>query len=279
MATSDSKAWHRLFGLSWKDFFQGTTVKVDLETDLSLKQQYLDVVLIRTDNSPIPHRLPDGFDDLAPHNLVSFKSYQEALDGWALCELIGHYVNYRKQASPTMQNLLPESDFRQFAVCVRGPRGLSKSVELMRIQPGVYDVAFFTGTIRVIVVHELPEAENNAMLHLFSAQADLLRYGAEHYQRRSSETSSLLLQLFERYQLEVSLMPDTIQDFLNRTLEDVLNDMPVEKRLKGISVGDLSTALVASLPPEQRAELVRRLAADLPNTEKPTETPEPEDQG
>jgi len=62
--------------------------------------------------------LSQGFEDLVAHNLVTFKSYQEALDGWALNELIGHYVNYRKQVSPSMQELLPETNFRLFAVSV-----------------------------------------------------------------------------------------------------------------------------------------------------------------
>src|SRR4051812_8103133 len=108
---SDPQPWHRLFGLSWADFFQGTTVEVMTEVDLSLKQQFLDLVLIRRGPGPIPRRLPDGFEELAAHNLVSFKSHQEALDGWALCELVGHYVNYRKQSSPSLHALLPEADY------------------------------------------------------------------------------------------------------------------------------------------------------------------------
>ena len=81
---------HRLFGLSWMDFFQGTDVDVQMEIDLSLKQQFLDVVLIRKGPGPISRRLPDGFEDLAGHNLITFKSHHEALDEWALHELIGH---------------------------------------------------------------------------------------------------------------------------------------------------------------------------------------------
>src|SRR5262245_40373404 len=118
------RPWHRLFGLSLVDFFRGTPVTVELEKDLSFKQQLLDVVLIRKTSAALPCRLPDGFEELAPHNLVTFKSYQEALDGWALSELIGHYVNYRKQVSISMQELLPETDFRLFAVSVRFPQGL-----------------------------------------------------------------------------------------------------------------------------------------------------------
>jgi hypothetical protein len=146
---SEPISWHRLFGLSLVDFFRGLPVSVELEKDLSMKQQLLDVVLIRKEAGPLPCRLPDGFEDLAAHNLVTFKSYQEALDGWALNELIGHYVNYRKQASPSMQDLLPETDFRLFAVSVRFPQSLARQVALARVQPGVYEVRHFTGVIRL----------------------------------------------------------------------------------------------------------------------------------
>src|SRR5580658_7344100 len=98
-------SWHRLFGLQWMDFFHGLPVDVEMEKDLSLKQQFLDIVIIRKEETVLP-RLPDGFEDLARHNLITFKSYQETLDGWALNELVGHYVNYRKQCSPSMQDLL-----------------------------------------------------------------------------------------------------------------------------------------------------------------------------
>jgi len=37
----------------------------------------------------------EGLEELAAHNLITFKSHQEALDDWALKELTGHYVNYR----------------------------------------------------------------------------------------------------------------------------------------------------------------------------------------
>src|SRR5438132_2196392 len=103
---------HRLFGLSWIDFFRGTAIAVETEMDLSLKQQFVDLVLIRKGPEPILRPLPDGFEDLAAHNVLTFKSHQEALDAGALWELIGHFVNYRKQSSPSFQDLLPETDFR-----------------------------------------------------------------------------------------------------------------------------------------------------------------------
>jgi hypothetical protein len=259
-------SWHQLFGLSLVDFFRGMPVSVELEKDLSLKQQLLDVVLIRKEAGPLPCRLPDGFEELAAHNLISFKSYQEALDGWTLSELVGHYVNYRKQASPSMKDLLPETDFRLFAVSVRSPQALAKQVTLIPVQPGVYEAHHFTGPIRVVVVHELPQREHNALLHLFSARTDLLRYGATHYRPRSKETSTLLGQLFDSYRLEGVVMPDALEqlrqfarEFEEKVQEKVLREMPPEELVRRASEKLSVDELLAALPAEKRAALIQRL--------------------
>src|SRR6266851_206612 len=78
--------WHRLFGLLLSDFFAGSPFVVELEKDLSMKKQLLDVVILRKGRGQFAGRLPDGLDNLAAHNLMTFKSYQEALDDWALKE-------------------------------------------------------------------------------------------------------------------------------------------------------------------------------------------------
>jgi hypothetical protein len=266
---TEPKPWHRLFGLSLIDFFRGMPVTVELEKDLSLKQQLLDVVLIRKGAAPLNCRLPDGFEELAPYNLISFKSYQEALSGWTLDELIGHYVNYRKQASPSMQDLLPESDFRLFAVSVRFPQALAQQVTLTPVQPGVYEVRHFTGLVRLIVVHELPLHENNALFHLFSARTDLLRYGAEHYQLRSSESSTILMQLFERYNEEIKQMPDALEEFAKEVIDDLLKKLPAQELLKRVSaeerLKDLSVdQLLAALPLDKRNALAQKLKDTKP---------------
>src|SRR5437870_11728885 len=160
---SEPRPLHRLFELSWIDFFQGTALDVEKEMDLSLKQQFVDLVLIRKGPEPIPRPLPDGFEDLAGHNLLTFKSHQEALDAWALWELIGHFVNYRKQSSPSFQDLLPESDYRLFAVCARFPQSLAKLISLHPMQAGVYETREMALRIRIIVVNQLPLAEQKAM--------------------------------------------------------------------------------------------------------------------
>ena len=76
--------WHRLFGLVLADFFTGTPFKVDIERDLSEQQQFLYVLIIRRSRASYPGRLPDGLAELAAHNLVTFKSHRESLDGWAV---------------------------------------------------------------------------------------------------------------------------------------------------------------------------------------------------
>ena len=281
---SDPRPLHRLFGLSWIDFFQGTAVTVETEIDLSIKQQFLDLVIIRKGMEPIVRTLPDGFDDLAAHKLLTFKSYQEALDGWTLCELVGHYVNYRKQTSPSMQNLLPESDFRLLAVCARYPHNLAQEVTLTPVQEGVYEVRLLTMSVRVIVVNQLPRVEHNAMLHLFAAREELLRYGQEHYRPHSSETSTLLYELFKAYS-EDPTMPDKLQEFVRQSIdkllaslpaeelrkrlstEERLKGLPAEERLKGLPAeerlkGLSADEVVEALPPEILEALARRLRAN-----------------
>src|SRR5580692_4485282 len=91
--------WHRLFGLLLTDYFTGSPFVVELERDLSKQQQFLDVLILRQARGRFVGRLPDGLEGLAAHNLITFKSLREALDAWAMKELIGHHVAYRKLVS------------------------------------------------------------------------------------------------------------------------------------------------------------------------------------
>jgi len=256
---------HRLFGLSWMDFFQGTDVDVQMELDLSLKQQFLDVVLIRKGPGPMPRPMPDGFDDLAGHNLITFKSHHEALDEWALCELIGHYVNYRKQASPSLQDLLAADEFRLLSVCARFPQRLAQRVELKALGTGAYEAQGFALRIRIIVANQLAETDNNAMLHLFSAREELLRFAQEHYRPHSRDTSTLLYNLLNAY-TEEGDMPDKLKEFVRQSLDEILAKMPPEERVKGLPAEDRLKGLTAdevvrALSPELREAVARQLKA------------------
>lgn len=245
--------WHRLFGLLLTDFFTGSPFVVELEKDLSVQQQLLDVVIVRKLPGRFAERLPDGLDDLAAHNLLTFKSHQEALDGWALHELIGHYVSYRKLVRPAPKEMLPEADFRLYAVCSRYPHNLATDVPWAEQQPGVYECRWGSARIRVVVTRQLPEVPHNAPLHLFAAEAARVRYGQDHYHKRSVQTSTLLNRLWKKYQREGLTVPYTMEDFMQEDLIDRLKSATPQKRrklLQGLSPAERRETL-QGLPPEE----------------------------
>jgi hypothetical protein len=243
--------WHRLFGLLLTDYFTGSPFVVEVERDLSVQQQLLDVVIVRRGRGRFDGRLPDGLGGLRAHNLITFKSHRESLDGWAMKELVGHSVAYRKLVSPTPSELLPEDQFGLYAVSARHPDLLSGRVPWQRVQAGVYDCQWGTDTIRVVVAGELPREAHNAPLHLFSASPELVGFGGSAYRRRSPNTSGLLVQLFEGFQAEGVAMPFTMEDFQRQFVKDhfpkltpkeqqeVLQMLPPEERLAGLSADEI----------------------------------------
>jgi hypothetical protein len=252
--------WHRLFGLLLTDYFSGSPFVVEVERDLSVQQQFLDVVILRRGRGRFARRLPDGLEELVAHNLITFKSYHEALDAWAVKELVGHYVAYRKLVSPSPSELLPEEQFRLYAVCARLPQKLPQQVPWQERQPGVYDCRWGTDTIRVVVAGELPREPHNAPLHLFSASLELVDFGSSHYRRRSERTSLLLGQLNERFRGELFAMAYTMADFERDYIkehlrkltpqeqQEILQSLPAEARLAGLP----AEARLAGLPAEAR---------------------------
>jgi hypothetical protein len=246
---SEQRPLHRLFGLCWNDFCEGSALSVDPEKDLSVKQQFLDLLLSRQGPGPLPQPLPDGFDDLGDYNVLTFKSHREALDGFALCELISHYVNIRKQCSPSLKDLLPESAFRLYAVCVRFPHNLDQWVALTRIRAGVYEVPLVTQRIRLIVVQELPREQQNAFLLLFSTRQEQVQYAREHYRPRSSEMTTLFYDLFKTYS-EDPEMSEALKEYARTRLKELLAETPLEQRLEGLS----PEQRLEGLSPEQRLE-------------------------
>ncbi len=261
--------WHRLFGLLLMDFFTGSPFLVEVERDLSVQQQLLDVVIVRRGRGRFVGRLPDGLEGLWPHNLMTFKSHHEALDGWAMKELVGADVAYRKLVSPSPSELLADDQFGLYAVAARFPRNLSGQIPWQERQPGVYDCRWGTDTIRVVVAGELPREAHNAPLHLFSAAPDLVEFGSSAYQRRSEQTSRLLGQLFERLRGEGFAVAFTMEDFNRQYIKEhfaqltpeerkeVLQTLPPEERLAGLPPEERLAGLppeerLAGLPPEER---------------------------
>jgi hypothetical protein len=255
---------HRLFGLLLTDFFSGSPFVVEVERDLSVQQQLLDVVIVRRGRGRFAGRLPDGLEGLRPHNLMTFKSHHEALDDWAMKELVGADMAYRKLVSPAPSDLLPADQFGLYAVTARFPHNLSGQVPWQQRQAGVYDCRWGTDTIRVLVAGELPREPHNAPLHLFSAAPELIEFGSSAYRRHSEQTSRLLGQLFERFQEEGFAVSYTMEDFnreYNRKLflkmtpeeqAEVLQALPPEQRLEGLSEEQIREYL-ARLSPERPA--------------------------
>jgi hypothetical protein len=164
---------------------------------------------------------------------------------------------------------------------------LAQQLTLTPVRQGVYEIQLVTLRIRVIVLSQLPQEEHNAMLLLFSARQELLRYGQEHYRPQSPETSSLLYQLFKAYS-EDSNMPDQLKEFVRQTIDELLASLPAEERLKGLPAEErlkglpaeerlkglsaeerfkgLSTEeVLRALPPEVREALARQSKANGPS--------------
>jgi hypothetical protein len=227
---------------------------VEVERDLSVQQQLLDVVIVRRGPGRFAGRLPDGLEGLRPHNLMTFKSHHEALDGWAMKELICSDVSYRKLVSPSPSELLPEDRFGLYAVTARFPHNLSGQVPWQRLQAGVYDCQWGTDTVRVVVAGELPREAHNAPLHLFSAAPDLVGFGSGAYRRRSEQTSRLLGQLFEWLQGEGFAMSFTMEDFNRHYNREQFRKLTSQQRRDFVQ--SLSTEeqqeLLQAVPPEER---------------------------
>jgi hypothetical protein len=192
-------------------------------------------------------------------------------------ELIGHYVAYRKLVSPSPSALIPEEQFRLYAICARSPQELPRQVPWQRRQSGVYDCQWGTAAVRVIVAGELAREAQNAPLHLFSASPELVGFGSVTYRRHSDDTSTLIGQLFERFKGEGFSMAFTMSDFRREYIKEHLPELPPEQQeeiLKEILHKLPAEARLAGLPPEARlaglsAEQIRNYLEHLTARRKP----------
>jgi hypothetical protein len=247
--------WHRLFGLMLMDYLSNRGFRVELEKDLSLKRQYLDVVIVeREDEEPDLSGICDGFDNLSSHNLLSYKSKRQSLNAWALEELIGHYVNYRKVLG---RNRKKADDIRLYAVSTRRPDGLLTMTGATEVKHGVWDLRVLSRNIRVLVLSGLPLAQRNAVLAFFSFDAEKVRFALDHYQWQMEDGSTVINQLLDKYSLEGITMPYTMEQFRKEYVkahlaeldpEEVLSRFAPEDRLKGLEPEEV----LARFEPEDR---------------------------
>jgi hypothetical protein len=235
--------WHRIFGMALTQYFAGTEWQVDVEVDLSLQQQRLDLVILRRKGPGTPAKWPDGFGTPADYNLLTFKALQDPLNPWTHKELAAHGVNFRKQVSSNPDQLLPEAHFRLFAASMRYPRQLASQITLQPVGPGAYDVVWGTDTIRILVLREMPEAEQNLVWNLFSSDPQRIATAFQRLGPRSESWSSVLNYLLRFYGLEGMAMPYTMEEFKRDAAEELLNELTPEQRLKGLSPEQLLSVL------------------------------------
>ena len=229
---------HRLFGLTLEDYFTGTQYAVELEKDVARKRQVLDVVIVRGSGAALADPC-DGLEDLRPHNLLTYKSGQESLDAWAIEELIGHYVNYRKAFAPRE----PAARFGLYAVTTRRPRGLAEQVALEPVKPGVYRLPILGRTITLIVLREVAPCPRNALWEIFSFEAAKVAAGAGMYHWRQDDHFPILEEIYRRYREAGIPMSYTFQDFRRDLARETLPELTPEERLRGLPPEDLVRGL------------------------------------
>jgi hypothetical protein len=241
--------WHRLFGLTLMDFVTDSNYQVELEKEVSVKKQYLDLVIIKqTQGNPLTE-IPDGLDQLSKHNLLTYKSLREPLDEWTIEELIGYYTNYRKLVSPSPEELLPTNQFQLYAISTRYPKQLlSHSLPFQALQPGVFELRWGTRLIRLIVLSRIALETHNALWLLFSGQEHGFVYGDQHYHWHQPSERAVLNQLYELYQHEGVVMPYTMEDFEKDFTKEHLHLLLPEERLKGLAPEER----LKGLAPEER---------------------------
>ena len=229
--------WYRLFGLLLMDYFSTRGFNVELEMDLSVKRQYLDVVIVeQNDKEADLLDICDGFDNLRKHNLLSYKSNRQSLNSWAMEELIGHYVNYRKVCG--LKAAISE-DIQLYAVSTRYPEKLFSEVLATEVTTGVFEIKVISREIRILVLSRLPLSQRNAVLAFFSFDPGKVLFALENYRWQMDDGSTVINQLLQKYSLEGIAMPYTMEQFRIDYVKAHLRDLDPEDRLKGLSAEEI----------------------------------------
>ncbi|HEV3446802.1 MAG TPA: hypothetical protein VG099_19335 [Gemmataceae bacterium] len=110
-------------------------------------------------------------------------------------------------------------------------------------------------------------------MHLFSASAETVGYGAGHYEQRSHEANTLVRDLLTNYRGEGIAMSYTMADYRREKAEEYFNEMTPEKQrelvrvltpevLRGLGpevLGGLTLEVLRGLTLEQREEIAANL--------------------
>ncbi|EIC22890.1 hypothetical protein [Thiorhodovibrio frisius] len=263
MSREKRTPWHELLGKALADALIGLPYRVSSEEELALRSQRLDVLIIEQGPSPEqtiapPEERPDGLEDLAAHNLLSFKAGGEPFDVWAAEELNSHYVTYRKLASiralrhlpagdetPVAEPrkaypLLPVEDFRSYAIATRFPRKLVKQLPPGSCQKtakaGIYHLRVGTRDLRLVVINQLELHPRNAPWGLFATDEAHWRAAFRSYRPRS-DLGAHLHNLIAHHRFGEGKMAHTYEDMKREArdwLKTYLPQLDPEERLEGL---------------------------------------------
>ncbi len=212
-------------GMVLTPLFEKLGYETRLETDLSLKSQLIDIVVIKRvevkDFSQVLDRIYWGaFDNLNEHNLISFKSYAETFGSFEAEELYGHSINYCKQQR------VPRGAVNLYAIVHHYPEQFLKPFKdtgflKNKNDRGVTD--FDTGAFKKIRFIRTRETDN-PLLGLFSGEIENIERSYNRLKREGTLISGVsgYLKKIGKYIGEVIKMY-TKEDFFKEFPPTVLN--------------------------------------------------------
>ena len=257
--------WHRAFGIAIKRLISEHGYSVHMEMEVSQQKQLLDLIIIRQEQvKPIQtEQLCDGFDNLAKYNLISYKSLHESFNDFAVEELYGYYISYRKLTEQKARKL-PKTDYRLYGIATKKPEKLLRTVRHKQIQPGVYDLLTGLKPIRLVVLNTLEQKQSNAILNLFSDRREQFTYGYRHIDQQKFNTrdTPVVNKIIELYKLEGVTMPYTEEQFLEDYKRSLFNRMTPQERIKGLKPEEILGSfkreeILGNFKPQERLEGLR----------------------
>ena len=195
-------------------YFEDSPYEVEIEKDLTVKKQLLDIILIERDKTISFDRYPDGLENMSRYNLISYKFLHEYFDLWSLFELLGHYVNYRKQISPSMDNLIGVDNFKLYGITTLMPTKLMDIFSFQTIGQDIFELKWEEICIRLIVLSMIPKGPYNDLWRLFSAKSEVVEEVLIHYtENKHKDYNQLMQRLYEFYLKEELPMSYTREQF------------------------------------------------------------------
>jgi hypothetical protein len=249
--------WHKILGHALRDYFTDTCYSVEIDRELKIKQ-FVDILVIEEHEGKNIDSFLKGFENLSKYNVITYKSLRKPLDSWALDELTGYYVLFRKMISPDQKKLLPEEEFKLYGIATRFPEKLNKQEALEYKSPGVYEIKRGSRKIEILVIFEMPREKRAALWQMFNIKPDMIEYGLSEYKwKREDYRKAVLNELIEKHKEEGIQMSYTEQDFFRDVAFDTIRYLTPEERLQGLKPEDIvrnfeADQVLRSFNPEDR---------------------------